>query len=122
MGVIRRDGCFLQGTETKESPITGKWRLLGGKLEEGETSEEAFIREVAEEAGIRVRILKKIGEREGDHRPITIDILLADHVDGRLTPNKKEIGVLRYFTRKEVAALDMDPVSRHVFEAWGEKI
>jgi len=40
----------------------GYWALPGGRLEPGETSEEAVVREVMEEVGLRVEILAKIGE------------------------------------------------------------
>jgi 8-oxo-dGTP diphosphatase len=39
--------------------------LLGGGIDEGESDEEAVHREVMEEAGIKVEILKPIGEARG---------------------------------------------------------
>ena len=40
----------------------GYWALPGGKVEPEETVEEAVIREVKEETGLTVAIIKKIGE------------------------------------------------------------
>ena len=40
----------------------GGWDLPKGHLEEGETFEEAAIREVEEEVGIRAEVLKALGE------------------------------------------------------------
>ena len=40
----------------------GKWNGFGGKVEVGETIEQAARREVREEAGIEVGVLEKIGE------------------------------------------------------------
>ena len=42
----------------------GKWNGPGGKIEKGETPEEATIREVKEETGLIVKKLKKMGEIE----------------------------------------------------------
>ena len=38
--------------------IHGKWNLLGGRIEFGETPEEALIREVKEESGLTVKVNK----------------------------------------------------------------
>lgn len=37
-----------------KAPLAGEWSLPGGAVELGETLEEAIIREVAEETGLRV--------------------------------------------------------------------
>ena len=39
------------------------WAFPGGKVEDGETGEEACIREVYEETGVNVSILSLLGER-----------------------------------------------------------
>lgn len=50
----------------------GWWNGFGGKVEEGETVEEAALRELKEEAGIGVETLEKAGmlyfDIEGDER------------------------------------------------------
>lgn len=47
------DGQILLGMKKKNFG-TGKWNGFGGKVEEGETVEEATIREMEEESGISV--------------------------------------------------------------------
>jgi 8-oxo-dGTP diphosphatase len=43
--------------------LGGKWHVIGGKVEENETEEEAIKREIKEETNLDIKILKKIGER-----------------------------------------------------------
>lgn len=54
---VRNDGHTLMIHRVKKANDmhAGKWNGLGGKLEPGETPEECAIREVWEEAGLRVR-------------------------------------------------------------------
>lgn len=40
------------------------WELPGGKVEEGETTEAAAVRELKEELGVHVRLVKALGSEE----------------------------------------------------------
>lgn len=64
-----RDGSFLilfKDDEKKEVFLVFRsdfpvWGLTGGGIEEGETPQEAAIREAKEETGFKVKLLKEIG-------------------------------------------------------------
>lgn len=43
-------------------PFKGYWALPGGRVELGETVEQTVVREVKEETGLDVEIVRKIGE------------------------------------------------------------
>lgn len=61
LGIIRnREGHFLLGRrcEPTSPTLNGKWNLLGGKIEFGETPEMAVVREVREESGLEVRVIR----------------------------------------------------------------
>jgi 8-oxo-dGTP pyrophosphatase MutT (NUDIX family) len=57
--VVRRDG--EPSVLVVHRPKYDDWSLPKGKLEPGETDEAAAIREVAEEAGLDVRLLGEVG-------------------------------------------------------------
>jgi 8-oxo-dGTP diphosphatase len=52
-GVVVRDGRALLIRRGKE-PLYGRWVVPGGTVELGETLEEALVREMEEETGLRV--------------------------------------------------------------------
>ncbi|RPH59698.1 MAG: Nudix family hydrolase [Burkholderiales bacterium] len=52
--LIRPDGAVLFGQRPAGKPYAGWWEFPGGKLEPGESVEQALVRELHEELGIRV--------------------------------------------------------------------
>lgn len=60
VAIIEQDGKFLVGKRAQDKPYAGKWAFLGGKLEKGETPEGALRREVREELGMEVEIVRTL--------------------------------------------------------------
>ncbi len=87
-----------------------QWSFPGGKIEAGETPEQAVIREVLEEVSAGIAILGKAGEREmrlAEHRYI-ISVFAARLVSGEPSagPEASEIG---WFEIGEIEELDTTP-------------
>ena len=53
---IVRAGRVLAARRTEPAHLKGLWELPGGKVEPGETYDEALVREIHEELGVRVRV------------------------------------------------------------------
>ena len=58
--ILERDGQILIGQRMAEQSHPLKWEFPGGKVEPGETPEQALIRELDEELGIRVEAFAEI--------------------------------------------------------------
>ncbi len=52
--LLRGDGAFLLTSRPPGKPYAGYWEFPGGKLEAGETVEQALARELYEELGIHI--------------------------------------------------------------------
>ena len=67
---------------------SGRWNGFGGKMEEGETIEQATIRELYEEVGIKDGILHKVGILEfsfqNDDKILQVHIFKSDDFQGEL--------------------------------------
>lgn len=58
-----RDGKILLGMKKRGFGV-GRWNGFGGKIEAGETIEEAATRETREECGIAINTMEKVGIHE----------------------------------------------------------
>jgi 8-oxo-dGTP diphosphatase len=56
--LLRPDGTFLLTSRPMGKPYAGYWEFPGGKLEVGETVEQALARELHEELGIEIGAIK----------------------------------------------------------------
>jgi 8-oxo-dGTP diphosphatase len=67
--LIREDGALLLATRPEGKPYAGYWEFPGGKIEAGETVEQALRRELHEELGITIAGAKvwKITEHDYPH-------------------------------------------------------
>lgn len=74
-----------------------RWGLPKGAVSEGETSEQAALREVLEETGLRAEILKPLDTIEYFFRAgdtlirKRVDFYLMRYVEGTLTPQLSEV-------------------------------
>jgi 8-oxo-dGTP diphosphatase len=57
---IVRDGRLLL-VKRKRPPEAGCWSLPGGKVDFGERVEDAIVREIAEEVGVKIALLRPLG-------------------------------------------------------------
>lgn len=58
VGAIIRKGSTILTTQRGHGQFKGMWEFPGGKIEEGETREEALIREVKEELDVEIHNLE----------------------------------------------------------------
>jgi 8-oxo-dGTP pyrophosphatase MutT (NUDIX family) len=79
-----------------------RWTLPKGKIDPGETSAEAALREVREETGIPARIVAYLGSHDG-RRHFTDYYLMRP--EGRPRAREREILAVRFFDLDRAAKL-----------------
>jgi 8-oxo-dGTP diphosphatase/2-hydroxy-dATP diphosphatase len=93
----------------------GRWNGFGGKVEEGESIEEAAVREVKEEAGIEVSDLNKVGiiefEFKDGSKTLEVHIFKAGNFSGE--PIESEEMKPEWFYIDEIPFMDMWPDDIH---------
>lgn len=83
---IEKDGLIFCAQRPEGKSLAGFWEFPGGKLEEGETSEEALIREIKEEFDSEIEILSYLNEAsyEYDFGIVTMKTYLSKLIAGNL--------------------------------------
>jgi 8-oxo-dGTP diphosphatase len=104
--IVRRQAGQLE-VALVHRPVHQDWSYPKGKLEEGETLEDAAQREVLEETGLICRLLRFVGhtdyiDRKG--RPKVVAYWVMSAVAGTFVPNE-EVDELRWVDVATAAGL-----------------
>jgi 8-oxo-dGTP diphosphatase len=107
--LIERDGHVLMAQRPAHKHLGGKWEFPGGKVEPGETHAMALHRELQEELGCTVEILRALTPHT--HAYATVTVQLIPFVTRLLptsgVPQTHEHAALRWVAATELTALDL---------------
>ncbi len=111
LALVARDGRWLVARRHDHVHLGGYWEFPGGKLEPGESPEQAAERELLEECGVRAISLRALPPLHCDYgdRLVTLFPILCRWCDGEGEPLHSQ--ECRWATPDELAALDMPPVN-----------
>jgi len=105
--VIRGDGAVLFGQRRPGKPYAGWWEFPGGKLEAGETVEQALARELHEELGIDVLRSCPWMVREHVYPHAHVRLSFRRVVEWSGTPRSREGQALAW---RDPSAIDLAPM------------
>ena len=117
VGIIRNDAGEIYITQrAADAHMANKWEFPGGKIEAGETAEEAMIRELEEEVGITAsepQLFDKLEYAVPD-RHITLWFWLVENWQGE--PWGKEGQPGRWIAQNALIADEFPPANAPVIE------
>lgn len=99
--IIKKEDAIF-ATQRGYGDFKDGWEFPGGKIEEGETSEEAVIREIREELGITVGVDAYLMTVEYDYPTfhLSMDCFICHIESGDLTLNEHEAA--RWLTKEHL--------------------
>ena len=114
IAAIQKNGRYLLGKRPSKGLLGGLWEFPGGKIESGETPEQALAREIKEELGITIRspeFLTSV-KHAYTHFKVTLHIYHCKQHKG--TPTPKVHTQLKWTRKKDFGKLAF-PKANHKF-------
>ena len=112
--VVIRDGGRIFATQRGYGPYKDKWEFPGGKIETGETPEEALTREIREELDTEISVGEKLIQVEYDYPEFHLSMGCYDCavIWGQLTLREHESA--RWLALDQLATVDWLPADLEV--------
>ena len=113
--VIRKDNKIF-ATQRGYGEFKDGWEFPGGKIEEGETPEQALAREIKEELDTEIQVGKLIDTIEYDYPKfhLSMDCFWCEIMQGGLELNEHEAA--RWLSKEELYSVDWLPADVGVVE------
>ncbi len=92
------------------------WEFVGGKVEPGESKEEALIRECREELGVTVDVGEIFMEVTHQYPDITVHLTLFSASIREGVPQKLEHQDIRWITAEEIGKFSFCPADTEILE------
>ena len=114
---IITDGRVLACERSAPPEVAGRWEFPGGKVEPGETDEQALARECVEELGVRVAVGARIGpDVPLAHGRAVLRVFAVRLLDGD-QPRALEHTAMRWLAADELDSVRWLPADKPIVAA-----
>ena len=116
VAAVIRDDDRIFATQRGYGEFKGGWEFPGGKIEEGETPQEALVREIKEELEIEIEVGELIDTIEYDYSTfhLSMDCFWAEIVSGDVV--LKEHGAAKWLTKETLDSVEWLPADISIID------
>lgn len=114
--LIWKDEKFLICQRPQNKPRALFWEFVGGKVEPGETKQQALVRECREELGITVEVGDVFEQVTHEYDDVTIRLTLFNATVAQGNPQKLEHNDMRWITPQEIPNYDFCPADKEILQ------
>ena len=114
--LIRRGERFMICQRPAHKARGLLWEFVGGKVESGETKEEALIRECREELAITLTVGEAFMDVTHEYPDLTVHLTLFDATIAEGEPQRLEHNDIRWITPAEIGSYDFCPADVEILK------
>lgn len=114
--LIWENNKFMICQRPKTKTCALLWEFVGGKVEPGETKEQALIRECQEELGIILSVGDPFMDVFHEYPDITVHLTLFHATIAQGTPQKLEHNDIRWITPEEISQYNFCPADQEILQ------
>ena len=92
------------------------WEFVGGKVEPGETKEQALVRECREELAVTIAVGDAFMDVTHEYPDLTMHLTLFNATIDEGEPQKLEHNDIRWITPREIANYDFCPADEEILQ------
>lgn len=109
VAAVIKNGNKIYATQRGYGEFKGGWEFPGGKIEQGETSQEALIREIEEELETKIKVNDLIDTIEYDYPTfhLSMECFWCEIIKGNLVLLEAEAA--KWLTKEELYSVDWLP-------------
>ena len=110
--LIKKDNRFLICQRPTHKARALQWEFVGGKIEKGESGEQALIRECREELAVEIRVEKELMDVVHAYPDLSVHLTLYAAFIAAGEPQKLEHNDFQWITADEIPNYDFCPADR----------
>lgn len=109
VAAVMKNGNKIYATQRGYGEFKGGWEFPGGKIEQGETSQEALVREIEEELETKIKVNDLIDTIEYDYPTfhLSMECFWCEIIKGNLVLLEAEAA--KWLTKEELYSVDWLP-------------
>lgn len=92
------------------------WEFVGGKVEPGESKEQALVRECREELAVTVSVGEAFADVVHEYPDITVRLTLFNAAISEGVPQKLEHNDIKWITAAEISQYDFCPADKEILK------
>ncbi len=92
------------------------WEFVGGKVEPGETKEQALIRECREELAVKLAVGERFMDVVHEYPDLTVHLTLFNATIAEGIPQKLEHNDIKWITPSEIGDYDFCPADEEILK------
>ena len=118
--MIERDGLVLLALRPPDKLLPLKWEFAGGKVEAGEDPAAAIVREIREELGCAIRVVRALPPFTHDYGRVVIEMIpfVCALEPGSPEPHPHEHVAIAWVPVGELTGYDLAAADYPVIEAY----